>query len=94
MPDYRPPSTDVVAETLRIWTVKSLPPFDEMVLGAVVARSAELYRQGEREIFFCNLNKSDFSPHDSGGMAITRPNLEAEYARCGLKYLSSFDVPP
>ena len=89
-----PPSPDVVAETLRIWTVKNLPPFDEMVLGAVVAKAAELHRNGEREIFFCNLNKSDFSPHDRGGMAIARPNLEAEYARCGLIYLSSFDVPP
>lgn len=70
-----------------------LPPFDEMVLGAVVAKSAELYRGGEREIYFCNLNKSDFSPYDGGGMAITRPSIEAEYARCGLKYLASFDVP-
>lgn len=88
-----PPSPEVVAETLRIWTVKNLPPFDEMVLGAVLARAAELHRNGERELFFCNLNKSDFSPHDRGGTAVTRPNLEAEYARCGLTYLSSFDVP-
>ena len=71
-----------------------LPPFDEMVLGAVVAKAVDLHRNGERELFFCNLNKSDFSPLDSGGMAITRPNLEGEYARCGLTYLSSFDVPP
>lgn len=88
-----PPSPDVVAETLRIWTVKNLPPFDEMVLGAVVAKAAELHGSGEREIYFCNLNKSDFSPHDRGGMAIARPNLGAEYARCGLTYLASFDVP-
>lgn len=88
------PSPDVVAETMRIWTVKMLPPFDEMVLGAVVAKAAELHRNGEREIFFCNLNKSDFSPLDSGGRAITRPSLDAEYARCGITYLSSFDVPP
>jgi hypothetical protein len=74
--------------------VKNLPPFDEMALGAVVAKAAELHRSGERELFFCNLNKSDFSPYDRGGMAITRPNLEAEYARCGLTYLASFDVPP
>lgn len=87
------PSPDVVAETLRIWTVKSLPPFDEMVLGAVMAKAAELHRNGERELFFCNLNKSDFSPQDRGGMTVTRPNLEAEYARCGLRYLSSFEVP-
>lgn len=88
-----PPSPDVIAETLRIWTVKNLPPFDEMVLGAVVAKAAELHRNGERELFFCNLNKSDFSPHDRGGGVIARPNLDAEYARCGLTYLSSFDVP-
>lgn len=88
-----PPSSDVIAETLRIWAVKMLPPFDEMVLGAVMAKAAELYRSGERELFFCNLNKSDFSPLDSGGMAVTRPSLEVEYAKYGLKYLSSFDVP-
>lgn len=87
------PSPRVIAETLRIWTVKKLPPFDEMVLGAVVARAAELHDNGERDLFFCNLNKNDFSPLDGGGMAISRPNLEAEYARCGLNYLSSFDVP-
>ncbi len=88
-----PPSPDVIAETLRIWRVKKLPPFDEMILGAVMAKAVELHRNGEREIFFCNLNKSDFSPHDRGGGAVTRPNLEAEYARCGLTYLASFDVP-
>ena len=88
-----PPSSDVVAETLRVWAVKMLPPFDEMALGTVIAKAAALHRSGEREIFFCNLNKSDFSPFDSGGMAVTRPNLAAEYARCGLTYLSSFDVP-
>jgi hypothetical protein len=36
-----PPSQEVVAETLRIWTVKYLPPFDEMVLGAVLAKAAQ-----------------------------------------------------
>jgi hypothetical protein len=88
-----PPSPDVIAETLRIWTVKTLPPFDEMVLGAVIAKAAELHRNGEREIFFCNLNKSDFSPLDRGGVAVARPSLDTEYARCGLRYLPSFDVP-
>lgn len=88
-----PPSTSVVNETLRIWTVKDLPPFDEMILGTVLARAAELQQQGEREIFFCNLNKNDFSPYDKGGMVVTRPTLDAEYARCGITYLASFDVP-
>jgi hypothetical protein len=88
-----PPSPDVVGETLRIWAVKNLPPFDEMVLGAVLAKAAELHRNGERELFFCNLNKNDFSPHDRGSVAITRPSLEAEYAKYGVTYLSSFDVP-
>lgn len=88
-----PPSASVVDETLKIWKVKDLPPFDEMILGTVLARAAELYQQGEREIYFCNLNKSDFSPYDKGGMAITRPTLDIEYARCGITYLSSFDVP-
>lgn len=87
------PSAAAVDETLRIWKVKELPPFDEMILGAVLAKAAELYQQGEREIYFCNLNKSDFSPYDKGGMAISRPTLDVEYGRCGISYLSSFDVP-
>lgn len=88
-----PPSPDIVAETLRIWTAKRLPPFDEMVLGAVVAAAFALYQRGERKLFFCNLNKSDFSPADRSNATISRPDLEAEYRRCGLTYLPSFDVP-
>jgi hypothetical protein len=88
-----PPSAAVVNETLRIWKMKELPPFDEMILGTVLAKGAELYQQGEREIYFCNLNKSDFSPYDKGGISITRPTLDVEYGRCGITYLSSFDVP-
>lgn len=88
-----PPSPAVVGETLRIWQAKLLPPFDEMILGAVIAKAAELHRAGERELFFCNLNKSDFSPRDRGGSGVTKPNLEAEYARVGLTYKDSFDVP-
>lgn len=87
-----PPSPNAVEETLRIWQSKLLPPFDEMILGSVLAKAAELY-DGMNELFFCNLNKSDFSPLDRGGNSVTRPNLGAEYARCGLVYLDSFEVP-
>lgn len=87
-----PPSAEAVNQTLSVWTIKSLPPFDEMVMGSVLAKATELYRAGERELFFCNLNKSDFSPEDKGGLAITRPELAAAYAACGLTYKPSFDV--
>lgn len=87
-----PPSAEAVNQTLSIWTIKSLPPFDEMVLGTVLAKAIELCQAGERELFFCNLNKSDFSPEDKGGLAITRPELTAAYAACGLTYKPSFDV--
>jgi hypothetical protein len=87
-----PPSAEAVDRTLSIWTVKNLPPFDEMVLGTVLAKAMELYQAGERELFFCNLNKSDFSPEDKGGQAITRPELAAAYAACGLTYKRSFEV--
>jgi len=90
--DIIPPSPAVVARTLRIWNVKKLPPFDEMVMGAVLARAAELHAAGEREMYFCNLNKSDFSPFSADGL-VSRPELEAEYAACGLRYLPSFEVP-
>lgn len=88
-----PPSPEAVTETLRMWQVKLLHPFDEMIPGSVLTKATELHRQGERELYFCNLNKSDFSPLDRGGNGVTRPNLAAEYARCGLTYLDSFEVP-
>lgn len=89
-----PPSPGAVNETLRIWQTKLLPPFDEMILGSVLAKAAELHSaDATRDLYFCNLNKSDFSPLDRGGAGVTRPSLEAAYARCGLRYLDSFEVP-
>lgn len=87
-----PPSVTVISETLRIFTVKTLKPFDEMVLGAILAKAGELHAAGERELYFCNLNKNDFSPVDGAGQ-VSRPSLHAEYKKYGLTYKSSFDVP-
>lgn len=86
-----PPSEDVVRSTLDLWKVKSLPPFDEMILGTVLARAEALYRDGERELYFCNLNKNDFSP--SKGEEMARVGLKDAYTRCGLTYLTSFELP-
>ena len=80
------PDKAVVAKTLSLFPVKSLPPFDEMVLGAVLVKAAAVKASGETDIIFCNLNKNDFDP-------ATRPNLAAEYDACGITYRSDFKVP-
>jgi hypothetical protein len=80
------PSKEVIAKTLSLYQVKSLPPFDEMIMGAVLTRAETLWRKGETALYFCNLNKDDFDPTN-------RPTLTAEYASCGLTYLPSFRVP-
>ncbi len=57
-----------------------------MVLGAVLTKAEELRVAGEREMFFCNLNKKDFDPRD-------QPRLESEYMSCGITFMASFKVP-
>ncbi len=81
-----PPSPAVVRRTLSIFPIKSLPPFDEMVLGAVLTHAEELLTRGERELFFCNLNVKDFEPS-------TGNDLARAYADVGLQYLDTFRVP-
>lgn len=80
------PSRDVVEKTLAIYPIKSLPPFDEMVMGAVLSRAEELVKSGERDFYFCNLNTKDFDPTN-------RPTLRSEYQRLTISYLASFRVP-
>lgn len=80
------PTRPVITKTLAVFNVKSLKPFDEMVLGAVLAKAEELHGNGERAIFFCNLNKKDFDPQN-------RPRLESEYSACGITFKSSFSAP-
>ncbi len=80
------PSRAVVQRTLGLYPVKALPPFDEMVLGAVLTRAAELHHAGASPLFFCNLNKKDFDSQN-------RPELAAEYSACGLTFLASFVIP-
>jgi hypothetical protein len=81
-----PPSQAVVQRTLTLFPIKSLPPFDEMVLGAVLAHAGALHTAGETDIFFCNLNTKDFEP-------TTANDLASAYAGAGLQYLDSFAVP-
>lgn len=63
-----------------------------MILGAVLAKAAALHDEGERELFFCNHNKNDFSPHDRVESAVAEPKLDQAYRACGLTYLSHFNV--
>lgn len=82
------PSQAVISTTLAMFDVKSLKPFDEMAAGAILARAGELYKAGERELYFCSLDKDDLAPSDG------RPKLKAAYNGCGLRFLSTFEVPP
>ena len=78
------PSPAVVARTLKVFTVKSLKPFDEMVLGAVLSKATYFLTAGERELIFCDLD---------GDLASKHPPLEAEYLSCGLTVRQDFQVP-
>lgn len=78
------PMPPVVARTLRVFMVKSLKPFDEMVLGAVLSKATELHAAGERDLHFCDLD---------GDLASQHPPLVAEYASCGLAVRQDFRVP-
>lgn len=81
-----PPSAEVVAKTMSLYPIKSLPPFDEMVLGAVLCHAAQLRSEGKADLYFCNANTKDFGPTNGN-------NLQREYASCGLIYLGDFNVP-
>lgn len=78
------PSHAVVARTLQVFKVKSLKPFDEMVLGAVLSKATELYAANERDLYFCNLDADLASKH---------PPLATEYESCGLTVRQDFRVP-
>jgi hypothetical protein len=78
------PSPAVVARTLQVFKIKSLKPFDEMVLGAVLSKATELYAANERDLYFCNLDTDLASKH---------PPLVAEYESCGLTVRQDFRVP-
>jgi hypothetical protein len=80
------PSERVVDKVLSLYEIKSLPPFDEMVMGAVLAKAEELFEGGERGFYFCNLNKRDFRPGEG-------TSLKAEYERLTIEFLSDFKVP-
>lgn len=80
------PSEQVVRRTLALFPIKSLPPFDEMTLGAVLAQASDLHARGERDLFFCNLNRRDFEP-------TTGNDLANAYGASGICYLDSFAVP-
>lgn len=79
-----PPSPAVIAKTLELFDTKSLKPFDEMALGAILARATELHQAGGRELYFCTLDKKDLGPGDG------RPKLRDAYAACGLEFRSRF----
>jgi predicted nucleic acid-binding protein len=78
------PSPAVVARTLQVFKVKSLKPFDEMVLGAVLSKATELYAANERDLHFCDLDADLAGQH---------PPLVAEYLSCGLTVHQDFRVP-
>ena len=77
------PSADVVERTIRVFAVKPLKPFDEMVLGAVLTKAAALQAAGETDLVFCELDRDLASRH---------PPLVLEYRACGLTVVSDLTV--
>ncbi len=81
-----PPSQGVVDKTMTLYPVKALPPFDEMVLGAVLHQAEWLKTAGHTEVYFCNKNTKDFAP-------TTGNQLATIYAQHNIHYLNTFEVP-
>lgn len=80
-----PPSERAIDFTLKLKRKKELKPFDEAILGCVLA-DAEMSRAiDSNRYFFCNLDK-DLRPTADNG-------LQAEYEEVGLTHLSNFEVP-
>lgn len=79
------PSKEVIATTLRLFDTKSLKPFDEMALGAILTCAEQLHTQGETDLHFCTLDKGDLGPSTG------RPRLAAAYQACGLAFRPDFN---
>lgn len=78
------PSPDVIAKTLSIFKTKLLAPFDEMVLGAVLAQTEDLKKIDPTcKVYFASLNSKDF------GTEI----LLSEYKKVDLEYNKTFSIP-
>jgi hypothetical protein len=78
------PSPAVLVRTIKVFRIKTLKPFDEMVLGAVLSKAEALYAAGERDLHFCDLD---------GDLASQHPPLRAEYQACGLAVHQDFRAP-
>jgi hypothetical protein len=78
------PMPNVINKTLTIFQKKLLAPFDEMILGAVLAHAAYLRQLDSNAIiYFATLNKRDFGTE----------SLLREYASVGIQYIEKFDIP-
>lgn len=53
------------------FTMPEIKPYDQAVLACVVVRAERLYRAGDREMFFCELD-SDLQPWDRNGNRLER----------------------
>lgn len=84
--DVLPPSPPATERTVDVFRRKSLNPFDEMVLGLILADAEQRHAAGEGPLYLCNLNTRDFEPTSGNDLA-------AEYRRVGLVYLPTFQVP-
>ncbi|MEO7035369.1 MAG: hypothetical protein ABI548_15700 [Polyangiaceae bacterium] len=82
------PSAPATERTVDLFRRKSLKPFDELVLGAVLTDASDRHAIGESPVYFSNLNTRDFEP-------TTGNELAGEYQRSDLLTYrrSTFDVP-
>jgi len=79
-----PPSESATQRALEFSRTKRLKPFDEMIIGCVLA-DAGAQPQTQKK-YWCSTNTGDFRPGETN-------NLAGTYAAVGLTYLSDFEVP-
>lgn len=83
--DVIPPSEKATDFTLRLSRRKELKPFDEAILGCILADAQERRANGERDFVFCSTDK-DLRPTADNG-------LKTEYDGLGIRFLPGFALP-
>ncbi len=83
--DVIPPSERATDFTLRLSRRKELKPFDEAILGCILADAQERKEKGEGDFLFCTTDK-DLRPTADNG-------LGAEYDALGIRFRPGFALP-
>ena len=87
---------DMMGRAMEIgFRMPEIKPIDQAILACVIVRAQKLYRDGDREMFFCELD-SDLQPWDRDGQRIEKLATEYDDVNvwvCGDYLLQSPPVP-